>query len=136
MPEADLARFAAHTADIVEQILLVEKAPDEGLVPDNADLEGIFKHQGRQKGRGLAEQDGSPETGGQEEGDAPDTVNVHMGEHQDQDAAHRERDSGLLITSAVSGGLRPLEKAAIRQDGAAVDQGEPVAEPVTPSMAP
>ena len=106
---------------------LIEKAPDEGLIASDAHLEGVFQHQRQQLGRGTTAEYGAAKAGGQEVRDAPDVVQMNVGEDQCLDAIGREGDFQPFGTVTVGRGFRTLKQAAINQHRSAVVEDELVA---------
>ncbi|SEL61039.1 hypothetical protein SAMN05444515_12415 [Ectothiorhodospira marina] len=93
-----------------------EEAFDELLIAGEADLEGIFDHQGQQPGRGDGAEDGAGVAGGQQVGQSADVVDVHVGDHKRQDVVHGEGHA-VLFEAVLALGILALEEATVDQQG-------------------
>jgi len=120
---------------------LGEHLLDQALIAGEADLEGVFQHQRQQLSRSGAAEDGAAVAGGEQIGQPPDVVDVHMRNDQGLDGGDREADLQVLGSGAVGAGLG-APKTVFSQRPQSISSERPSArtsawqEPVTPSMAP
>ena len=132
---------------VVHAVPLVVGDGDEPLVdqfqvvvhcfglPAEAEVEGVFEHQGQQPGGGLAAKDRAFETRGQQPGDAAHVVDVHVGHQQGAHGADVEVDGQFVGAAAGAASLpwnRPQSTSRLAS-GASISWWQ---EPVTPLTAP
>jgi hypothetical protein len=91
LPRRDLAPPAVGEGDD-EAFNALQGLLDQAAVAGDADLEGVFEHQGEENGARLAAQDGSVESGGEQPGNAPDVVEMDVGDDQGADVSNRKID--------------------------------------------
>jgi hypothetical protein len=115
---------------------LLEKAADQRLVAGESDLQGIFEDQRQQRRRGLAADDRPAITGRQQPGDAPDMVDVHVGDDQRAHPIDGEGDVQAFGPGAFARGFGALKQAAVHQHDCPSGRLSWWQEPVTPSTAP
>ena len=108
-------------------LYLLEVALDLLLVTTEGEFEGVLEHDGQQFGRGLTAEDRPLEAGGQQIGNAPHMVGVHMGDDQRANALEREFDKLVVGPRTEWRRIGALEQAAVDKDAAVLGDMQLVA---------
>jgi hypothetical protein len=95
---------------------LRQAAADQRRVAGETDLEGVFDHQRQQAGRGRRTHNRPLKPGRQQIGQAPDVVDVDVGDDQGADVGDRKLDA-VALQVAPAPGLLALEQPAVHQQG-------------------
>ncbi len=91
----------------------MEEPANQARVAGETHFDRVFEDRGQEASRRFGAQNGPPEPRGQEVRQPPDVVEMHVGEEEGTDVAHREIDLGVLAPGVVA-----LEQAAIDQNRA------------------
>lgn len=139
MPGAAQADRRLFARALVHAVPLVEgQRPQQTLYPAqipvyrlrlaaDGQLKGVLQHDRQQLGAGLAAIDRPVKTGGQQPGNTPHMIEMHMGDHQRPDVADIEFDFGAPGIGTVRPPVTALKQAAIDQQPRVVVQRQFVA---------